>query len=178
MLLEREAADRPVTVGLIGAGKFGTMFLTQVRRTRGMHLVGVADLNVDRARAQLRAAGWSDDAFSAASLGDATKRRSSHVTPDAEALIGHPGLDVTIAATGIPEAGMRHALAVIRHGKHVIMVNVEADAVAGPLLARKAKAAGLVYSLAWGDQPALICEHVDWARTCGFAVVAAGKGTR
>ena len=58
------------------------------------------------------------------------------------------------------------------------MVNVEADALAGPLLARKAKAAGVVYSLAWGDQPALICEHVDWARTCGFKVIAAGKGTR
>src|SRR5882724_10886397 len=58
------------------------------------------------------------------------------------------------------------------------MVNVEADAVAGPLLARKAKAAGVVYSLAWGDQPALICEHVDWARACGFTVIAAGKGTR
>ena len=64
------------------------------------------------------------------------------------------------------------------HGKHIVMVNVEADAVAGPLLARKAKAAGVVYSLAWGDQPALICEHVDWARTCGFNVIAAGKGTR
>ena len=58
------------------------------------------------------------------------------------------------------------------------MVNVEADALAGPLLARKARAAGVVYSLAWGDQPALICEHVDWARACGFKVVAAGKGTR
>ena len=79
---------------------------------------------------------------------------------------------------GIPEAGMRHALLAIRHGKHIVMVNVEADAVAGPLLARRATAAGLVYSLAWGDQPALICEHVDWARACGFKVVAAGKGTR
>ena len=58
------------------------------------------------------------------------------------------------------------------------MVNVEADALAGPLLARRAREAGVVYSLAWGDQPALICEHVDWARTCGFEVIAAGKGTR
>ena len=58
------------------------------------------------------------------------------------------------------------------------MVNVEADALAGPLLARKAREAGVVYSLAWGDQPALICEQVDWARACGFKVVAAGKGTR
>jgi predicted homoserine dehydrogenase-like protein len=58
------------------------------------------------------------------------------------------------------------------------MVNVEADSVAGPLLAQRARAAGVVYSLAWGDQPALVCEHVDWARACGFEVVAAGKGTR
>jgi predicted homoserine dehydrogenase-like protein len=177
-LLQREAEHRPVTVGVIGAGKFGTMFLTQVRRTRGMHLVGVADLNVERARAQLRAAGWSDEAFAAASLDDAVKRRLSHVTPDAGALIAHPGIEVIVEATGIPEAGMRHALLAFRHGKHVVMVNVEADAVAGPLLARRARAAGVVYSLAWGDQPALICEHVDWARTCGFTVVAAGKGTR
>ena len=69
-------------------------------------------------------------------------------------------------------------LSAIAHGKHIVMVNVEADALAGPLLARKAKAAGVVYSLAWGDQPALICEQVDWARTCGFKVIAAGKGTR
>ncbi len=78
----------------------------------------------------------------------------------------------------MPDAGIRHALAAIAHGKHIVMVNVEADALAGPLLARKAQGAGVVYSLAWGDQPALICEHVDWARTCGFKVIAAGKGTR
>jgi predicted homoserine dehydrogenase-like protein len=177
-LLEREAAGRPVTVGLIGAGKFGTMFLTQVRRTRGMHLVGLADLNVDRARNQMRAAEWSDAAFAAPSLGNAVKTRTTHVTPDADALIACPEIEVIVEATGIPEAGIRHALAAIAHGKHVVMVNVEADAVAGPLLARRAKEAGVVYSLAWGDQPALICEHVDWARACGFTVVAAGKGTR
>src|SRR5690349_3522511 len=162
-LLEREAAGRPVTVGLIGAGKFGTMFLSQVRRTRGMHLVAIADLNTDRARNQLRAAGWKDEAFAATSLAAALKRRAAHVTPDAEALIACPDIEVIVEATGIPEAGIRHALAAIQHGKHIVMVNVEADAVAGPLLAGKARAAGVVYSLAWGDQPALICEHVDWA---------------
>ncbi|MFL5063907.1 MAG: NAD(P)H-dependent oxidoreductase [Xanthobacteraceae bacterium] len=178
MLLQREAAGRPVTVGLIGAGKFGTMFMTQVRRTRGMHLVGIADLDVAHARAQLSRAGWSDEAFSAASLNDALRRRATHVGADAEALIACPEIEVIVEATGIPEAGIRHALTTIAHGKHIVMVNVEADAVAGPLLARKARAANVVYSLAWGDQPALICEHVDWARTCGFTVVAAGKGTR
>src|SRR3546814_1415486 len=65
-----------------------------------------------------------------------------------------------------------------RHGKHIVMVNVEADALAGPLLARKAAEAGIVYSLAYGDQPALIAEMVDWARSAGFDVIAAGKGTK
>jgi predicted homoserine dehydrogenase-like protein len=178
LLLERQAAGRPVTVGLIGAGKFGTMFLAQVRRTRGMHLVAVADLDVERARRQMRSAGWDDAEFAAASLGDAAKSRRTHVTADAAALIEFPDIEVVVEATGVPEAGIRHALAAIAHGKHIVMVNVEADALAGPLLARRAKEAGVVYSLAWGDQPALICEHVDWARTCGFTVVAAGKGTR
>ena len=178
MLLAREAAGRPVTVGLIGAGKFGTMFLAQGRRTRGMHLVGVADLDVGRARNQLRSAGWDDAVFAAGSLGDAIKTGSTHVGDDAAALIATPGIEVIVEATGVPEAGIRHALAAIAHGKHIVMVNVEADALAGPLLARKAKAADVVYSLAWGDQPALICEHVDWARACGFTVIAAGKGTR
>ena len=100
------------------------------------------------------------------------------MTADAEALIALPEVEVIVEATGVPQAGIRHALAAIAHGKHIVMVNVEADALTGPLLARKAKAAGVVYSLAWGDQPALICEHVDSARTCGFKVIAAGKGTR
>jgi predicted homoserine dehydrogenase-like protein len=178
LLLEREAAGKPVTVGLIGAGKFGTMFLAQARLTRGLHVVGVADLNVDRAKSQLATAGWPSAQFAASSLDDAIKTRGTHVTADAEALIKHPNIEVVVEATGIPEAGIVHALKTIEHGKHIVMVNVEADAVAGPLLARKAKVAGVVYSLAWGDQPALICEHVDWARAAGFKVIAAGKGTR
>jgi len=178
LLLAREAAGRPVTVGLIGAGKFGTMFLSQARLTRGLQVVGLADLNVARARSQLKTAGWAEEAYAAPSLGEAIKRRRLHVSDDAEALIACPEIEVIVEATGVPGAGIRYALQAITYGKHIVMVNVEADALAGPLLARKAKAAGVVYSLAWGDQPALICEHVDWARACGFKVIAAGKGTR
>jgi predicted homoserine dehydrogenase-like protein len=178
LLLERDAARKPVTVGLIGAGKFGTMFLAQARLMQGLHVVAVADLDVARAKSQLATAGWPAAQFAAGSFDEAMKLRATHVTDDADALIAHDAVEVIVEATGIPEAGIAHALGAIEHGKHVVMVNVEADALAGPLLARKAKAAGVVYSLAWGDQPALICEHVDWARACGFKVVAAGKGTR
>jgi predicted homoserine dehydrogenase-like protein len=177
-LLEREAAGRPVTVGVIGAGKFGTMFLSQARLTTGMHVVAVADLDVARARSQLNSAGWPAELYAASSLDDAHKRRATFVTGDADAMIADPRIEVIVEATGVPGAGIHHCLRAIAHGKHIVMVNVEADAVAGPLLARRAKAAGVVYSLAWGDQPALICEHVDWARAAGFKVICAGKGTR
>lgn len=177
-LLARESAGRPVRVGLIGAGKFGTMFLAQARLTPGLHLAGLADLDVTRAKSQLRSAGWSEEAFAVSSLGDALKSRRTHVTDDAASLIACPDIEVIVEATGDPKTGIRFALAAIAHGKHIVMVNVEADALAGPLLAHKARQAGVVYSLAWGDQPALICEHVDWARACGFRVISAGKGTR
>ena len=177
-LLEREAAGRPVTVAVIGAGKFGTMFLSQARLTHGIHVVGVADLDVTRARSQLATAGWPGESYVASSLAEANEKRSTFITDDAHLLIADPQIEVIVEATGLPGAGIHHALGAIAHGKHIVMVNVEADAVAGPLLARRARTAGVVYSLAWGDQPALICEHVDWARTAGFKVICAGKGTR
>ena len=178
LLKERAAAGRPIRIGQIGAGKFGTMFLSQVRLTPGMHLVGLADLMPARARERMIGVGWPREQTDAASMGDALKSGSTHVTDDAMTVIGHPEIEVVIEATGDPAAGIRLCQAATRHGKHIVMVNVEADALAGPLLARQAREAGVVYSLAWGDQPALICEHVDWARACGFNVVAAGKGTR
>jgi len=177
-LLEREAAGHPVTVGLIGAGKFGTMFLAQARLTRGLHVAAVADLAVSRARAKLQGAGWPAEQYDAGSLADAHGSRATFVTDDAPALIADPRIEVIVEATGVPSAGITHALGAIAQRKHIVMVNVEADALAGPMLAQRATAAGVVYSLAWGDQPALICEHVDWARAAGFKVVAAGKGTR
>jgi len=178
LLKQRAEAGRPVRVGLIGTGKFGTMFLAQARTTVGLHVAGIAELNPARARAALAAAGWPAERYAASSYAEALKSGATCIGDDAMALIATGGIDVIVEATGVPTAGIRHCLAAIGNGRHVVMVNVEADVVAGPLLARKAQQAGVVYSLAWGDQPALVCEHVDWARTCGFTVVAAGKGTR
>jgi predicted homoserine dehydrogenase-like protein len=178
MLQERAAAGKPIRIGQVGAGKFGTMFLSQVRLTPGMHLAGLADLMPARAKERLTGVGWPAEQIAAASMTDALKSGKTFVTDDAMAVVAHPEIDVVIEATGDPANGIKLCLEAIRHGKHIVMVNVEADALAGPLLARRAREAGVVYSLAWGDQPALICEHVDWARACGFQVVAAGKGTR
>jgi predicted homoserine dehydrogenase-like protein len=177
-LLERQAAGKPLRVGLIGAGKFGSMFLSQALRTPGLALVGVADLSPPRARSALAHVGWPQDRLAARSLAEARRDGSVFIGDDAQAMIASDEVEIVIDATGSPSAGIRHVLACCQHGKHVVMVNVEADALAGPLLARRAREAGIVYSMAYGDQPALICEMVDWARASGFEVIAAGKGTK
>jgi predicted homoserine dehydrogenase-like protein len=175
-LTARAEAGKPLRVGLIGAGKFGTMFLSQARRLPGLHVLGVADLSLERARRALERAGWPEE--QAASFAEALAKGTTRLTDNAEELLEAEGLELVVEATGVPSAGVRHALGAFKHGLHVVNVNVEADALLGPLLAERAEEAGVVYSLAYGDQPALICELVDWARACGFEVVCAGKGTK
>ena len=167
-LLERRGvAGRPVRVGLIGAGKFGSMFLNQVPTMAGLEVPVIADLDFERARVACRKVGW-----------DAARIAGARFVATGAELCADPEVEVVVEATGNPPAGIAHARAAIAAGKHIVMVNVEADVLAGPLLAEEARAAGVVYSLAYGDQPALTCELVDWARACGFAVAAAGKGTK
>ena len=178
MLLQRAVAGKPLRVALIGAGKFGSMYLAQAKHTPGIHIVAIADLAPDRARASLARVGWPATKITARSLAESARNGTTCITDDAHAVIASPEVEIVIDATGHPAAGIRHALACCIHGKHIVMVNVEADALAGPLLAERARRAGVVYSLAYGDQPALICEMVDWCRTAGFEVVAAGKGTK
>lgn len=167
MLKRRNADGHPIRVVLIGAGKFGSMFLAQVPHMPGLQVAAIADLSPQRAREACRTVGW-DEALIAA----------TEFTDDGLAVIARVGADVVIEATGHPGAGIRHARAAIQAGRHIVMVNVEADVLAGPLLAEEARSAGVVYSLAYGDQPALTAELVDWARATGFTVVAAGKGTK
>lgn len=178
LLMKRNHEKGPLRVGLIGAGKFGSMYLAQAGSTAGIHVAAIADLVPARAAEALRRTGWRDGQGTAVSVADARAKGTTFITDDAPAMIASSGMDVIIDATGSPSAGIAHVLCCCRHGKNIVMVNVEADALAGPLLARRAREAGIVYSLAYGDQPALICEMVDWARACGFKVVAAGKGTK
>ncbi len=175
-LKRREAEQKPIRIGLIGAGKFGSMYLAQIPCTPGVHLVGIADLSPDAARSNLARVGWSSERSRAASLAEALKTGTTHISDDWEALVADPAIDIIVECTGHPMAAVEHCLVAFGHGKHVVNVTVEADAFCGPMLAMRAAESGVVYSLAFGDQPALICDLVDWARTCGFPVVAAGRG--
>src|ERR1700758_2454802 len=166
LLNARRAAGKPVRVALIGAGKFGSMFLCQVPHVPGLEVSVIVDLDPKRAREACRTVGW-----------DSALIEATNFTADTAKAVADD-IEVVVEATGNPAAGIRHARAAITAGKHIVMVNVEADVLAGPLLAEEARKAQVVYSLAYGDQPALTAEIVDWARATGFRVVAAGKGTK
>jgi predicted homoserine dehydrogenase-like protein len=166
LLQARHKTGKPVRTALIGAGKFGSMFLSQVPHVAGLEVPIIVDLDPQRARDACKTVGWDEARIAATNFTlDAAKAVASDI-------------EVVVEATGNPAAGIRHARAAIAAGKHIVMVNVEADVLAGPLLAEEARKAGVVYSLAYGDQPALTAEIVDWARATGFHVVAAGKGTK
>jgi predicted homoserine dehydrogenase-like protein len=175
-LQQRAAEGRPIRIGLIGAGKFGSMYLAQIPRTPGVQLVAIADLSPAAARVNLERVGWEAARANATSVQEALKSGATWITEDWQAVTREPSIDIVVECTGNPVAAVDHCLDAFAHGKHVVNVTVEADAFCGPLLARRAQQAGVVYSLAFGDQPALICDLVDWARTCGFPVVAAGRG--
>jgi predicted homoserine dehydrogenase-like protein len=175
-LSERAAQGRPLRVGLIGAGKFGAMYLAQVPRTPGVHVAAIADLAPAAARANLERVGWKPERFAAGSIDAALATGATYLSDDWDALLRHPQIDIVVECTGNPIAAVEHCIAAFARRKHVVNVTVEADALCGPLLARRAADAGVVYSLAYGDQPALICDLVDWARAAGFPVVAAGRG--
>jgi predicted homoserine dehydrogenase-like protein len=167
LLAARVEAGKPVRAGLIGAGKFGSMFLAQVPSIKGLEVALIADRDVERAKAACKTVGW-----------DAGRIARTRFADNGRAACEDERVGVVIEATGDPGAGIAHALAAIEAKKPIVMVNVEADALAGAYLAAKARAAGVIYSMAYGDQPALISEMVDWARSTGFVVAAAGKGTK
>ncbi len=177
----QQRADNPIKVGVIGAGKFSSMFLSQAARTPGIKVVGIAELDPAKAEQTCRLVGWAEGstvlAEKAGAINDAAAQGKTAITGDSRALIQSEA-EVILEITGSPEAGTEHALAAIENGKHLVMPNVETDCLVGPALAAKARAAGVCFSMAYGDQPALIMEQIDWARTVGFDVVCAGKGTR
>ncbi|MGJ9406367.1 NAD(P)H-dependent oxidoreductase [Nesterenkonia aurantiaca] len=175
-LQQREADGNPIKVGLIGAGRYGTMYMAQARNIPGVHVVGIADLNKERAQGAIRLVEWPQNDV-VDTVAEALSTGKTALVTDAHELL-NADIDVIVEATGNPIAGINHALKAIETKKHIVMVTVEADALAGPALQKRAEAAGVAYSMAYGDQPALIWELVDWARTSGFKVICAGKGAK
>ncbi len=180
-LLERlhalERDGRPIRVAVVGAGQMGSGLVRQIAGLPGMRVAAVSDLVLPRAldaavQAGLRAEVVEQTADGASLLRDGWVAAATE--PDW--LITHPAIDAVLDATGDPDAGARLGLAAIAARKPLITMNVEADVTVGPILASLARDAGVVYTLAAGDEPSVLCEMVDWARLLRFEVVCAGKG--
>jgi predicted homoserine dehydrogenase-like protein len=176
-LAELNSRTEPIRVGVVGIGRMGRGVVDQVTTMPGMRVMAAADVDVGRAEACLRENGT--DPLVTDQLGpaqDALRKGRPVATADSS-LMPQLELDAIVESTGVPEVGARVAADAIENGRHVVMLNVEADVVVGPILAERARRAGVVYTLAAGDQPGAIFEMAEWAQTLGFRVVCAGRGT-
>jgi len=179
-LLKREEAGRPILIGIIGCGEMGTDLVTQVARMKGLRIAAIADRRGHGAREAIRIAGYEAshgvmvDGLPAMNRAIEAKRIA--ITDDAQTLLRSPLIEVVIDATGRPAAGAELGLATIRQGKHLIMMNVEADVTIGPYLKHEADKAGVIYTVGAGDEPTATMELINFVTALGYPVIAAGKG--
>ena len=181
LLAQRAAENRPIRVGIIGTGKFGAGLVAQISQMRGMEVSVIADINLAHARHAYTSSRVPADEIRAVEtvdeMEDAIRAGKPTIVEDGLLLAASESVDVIVEATGIPDVGAKMAWHALSARKHVVMVNVEADVTVGGILRRQADAAGVVYSMVDGDQPACTMHMVDWARSLGFEIVAAGRGT-
>lgn len=175
-LAELDRRGTPIRVGLVGCGRMGVGVANQLSRAPGMRLVAVADQEQDRAaqaaRAALSPVCATDDLERAER---AVEQGEVVVTADGRLVCRLP-VDVVVEATGIPESGARVAYEAIAQHKHVVALNVETDAVIGPILKHLADRAGVVYTLTAGDEPGVLGGMCEWAASTGLEIAAAVKG--
>ena len=179
-LAARAERSGPITIGLAGAGQMGTDIVVEVALMPGVRIGAISEIRTEAAReAALLAGHAADDIVNASSAGDidrAIEANKLAITDDINALCAAGRIDVVIDATGNPNIGTLFALEAMKNGKHVVMLNVEADITVGRFLKEEARKAGVVYTGAAGDEPACTLELITFAQSLGFEIVAAGKG--
>jgi predicted homoserine dehydrogenase-like protein len=179
-LVAREESGKPIRVGIIGCGEMGTDLVTQIARMKGLRVGAIADRSGRNAQEAIRIAGLDADFGRAVeglpALDRAIEAGRIAITDDAHTLLRSGLIDVVIDATGRPAAGAELGLATIRQGKHLVMMNVEADVTIGAYLKREADKAGVVYTIGAGDEPTATMELINFVTALGYPVVAAGKG--
>ncbi len=179
-LAEREKAGKPIRVSIIGSGEMGTDLVTALRQMPGMAIASIVDRRLVNAPKALDIAGYGSDAGrvcdSALAISKAIDQGKIPIVSDTMEAIGHSAVDVVIDATGSPAAGAEIGMATINAGKHLVMMNVEADVTVGAILQDKAAKNGVVYTVGAGDEPSSVMELYDFVTALGYPVVAAGKG--
>ena len=180
--LSRRAGEigRPIRVGLIGSGEMGTDVVAQCGQMPGITVAAIADINLSAAQKALtiagRAEGTHAEAFSQSQFDSIMESGRTALTADAQLVCQSPHVDVVIDATGRPGVGASIGLTAMSHGKHLVMMNVEADVTIGAYLASQAAKYGVVYTLGAGDEPSACIELIRFVQSLGYPIIAAGKG--
>ena len=161
-----EKRKEPIKVAFIGCGKFVSMFLAQYNHLDKIQIDSIVDINIDQAKKNCLKSGLNEQTV-----------KGINYSSSLDNVIDRD-IEIFIEATGNPIVGTVHATKIIKNKKHVILVNVEADITCGKYLSDLAKKNNVICSMAYGDQPSLILEQIEWARLNGFEVICAGKGTK
>ncbi len=175
----RERAGKPVRVGVIGCGQMGTDLFVQIAQMQGIEIVAACDMRPERIEAACKMSGdrcRQPEVVSGSNLSATIGRGRLAAASDPVAVCRAPEVEVVIDATGNPNAGAAVALATIGAGKHMVMMNVEADVTIGAYLAEEARRKGVVYTLGAGDEPSSAMELIRFVKALGYPIVAAGKG--
>ena len=178
-LKKRERDGNPIMVSLIGAGQMGTEIVTQVGSMDGMEIGVVVDINEETASASYKHVKNKPQVLVTNDLDKAEKALKSWkkiATTNYQLATRLPQIDVVIDATGSVEMGAITSMDAINQGKNIVMMSVECDITIGPILRKMPENAGVIYSLAAGDEPAAIIELYRFANALGFIIVSAGKG--
>ena len=179
-LKERQASGKPIRIGLIGSGEMGTDIVTRVAHMDGIEIGAISELRLPNAAKAVDIAyqeqGHAREVSTASAMTEAMEAGKIAVTDDAGLVIGSDLIDVVIDATGVPAVGAEIGLRAMEHGKHLVMMNVEADVTIGPYLKKQADRLGVVYSVGAGDEPSSCMELIEFASALGLRIVAAGKG--
>ncbi len=179
-LQNRSLTGKPIRIGLIGSGMMGTDIVTQVLQMQGIAVAAIADINLEAAVAALGAAGHPSDAHrivdTQSRFDECVGDGKMAITQQAQFVCKSELIDVVVDATGKPAVGAEIGLTAMQHGKHLVMMNVEADVTIGAYLKHEADRLGVVYSLGAGDEPSSTIELIQFVTALGYPVIAAGKG--
>ncbi|WP_395446390.1 NAD(P)H-dependent oxidoreductase (plasmid) [Aminobacter sp. UC22_36] len=179
-LIERGKSGKPIRIGLIGSGEMGTDIVARVAHMSGIEVGAISELNLPNAHRAVDIAyqekGHAREVASGSALNEAIEAGKIAVTNDAELILNSGLIDVVIDATGVPAVGAEIGLRAMEHGKHLVMMNVEADVTIGAYLKSEADRLGVTYSLGAGDEPSSCMELIEFVSAMGHTIVAAGKG--
>ncbi len=179
-LEDRAKSGKPIRIGLVGSGEMGTDIVTRVAHMPGIEIGAISELNLPAASRAVDIAyqeeGHAKEADSQSAMTAAMEAGKVAVTNNADLLLENDLIDVVIDATGVPAVGAEIGLRAMEHGKHLVMMNVEADVTIGAYLKSEADRLGVTYSLGAGDEPSSCMELIEFVSAMGHPIVAAGKG--